>query len=48
MKSKWLTLTPLLLTPFALLGAEAAEEEILGEAVEVQVYLELVLHTALF
>ena len=48
MKPKWLTLTPLLLTPVALLEAEAAEEEILEEVVEVRVYLELVLHTALF
>ena len=47
MKPKWLTLTPLLLTPVALLKAEAAEEEILDEVVEVEVHLELVVHTAL-
>ena len=46
MKPKWLTLTPLLLTPVALLEAEAAEEEILEEVIEV--YLALVHHTALF
>ena len=37
-----------LLTADALLEAEAAEEEILEEVVEVEVYLALVLHTALF
>ena len=48
MKPKWLTLTPLLLTPVALLEAEAAEEESLEDKVVVEEHLALVVHTALF